>query len=68
MAAVPGFAWLPCSELSAWVLLGLLVAPVECSGIKEVASIEAEEWQPCSAEGRLDNLMGKGWDVFSLSV
>lgn len=51
-----------------WVPVGLLVVPVECSGIKEVASIEAEEWQPSSAEGSLDNLMEEGWDVFSLSL
>lgn len=50
MAAVPGLAWLPCSELSAWLPLGLFVAPVERSGIKQVASGEAKEWQPSSAE------------------
>lgn len=42
------------------------MVPVECSGIKEVASVE--ERQPSSAERRLDNLMAEGWDVFSLSV
>lgn len=58
MAAVPGPAWLPCSELSAWVPLGLFVVLVERSGIKEVASGEAKEW----LRGGLDNLMAKGWD------